>query len=114
MKFIIAGGRDFSNYNLLKESCDLLLLQKVQEVISGDARGADSLGEKWASENKIRTTIFPANWNKYGKSAGYKRNVQMADYADGLIAFWDGNSRGTKHMIDIAKEKGLEVHVISY
>ena len=114
MKFIIAGGRDFDNYELLKNSCNDLILQKVSEVVSGEARGADSLGEKWATENKIRVTLFPANWNKYGKSAGYKRNTQMADYADGLIAFWDGKSKGTKHMIDTATQKGLVVHIVNY
>ena len=55
---------------------------------------------------------FPADWENLGRGAGYVRNVQMAFYADALIAFWDGESRGTKHMIDIAKEKGLMVRVI--
>ena len=114
MKVIVAGGRDFSNYILLKESCDSLIKDKVTEIVSGKAKGADSLGEKWANENNIKIAPFPANWDKHGKSAGYIRNSEMANYGECLIAFWDGKSKGTKNMIDIATNKGLEVHVINY
>ena len=89
------------------------------KIISGTCRGADQLGEKFALDNRIELERFPADWGKFGRRAGYIRNVEMAKYASGfsngiLIAFWDGNSKGTKHMIDIAKKHGLAVHVINY
>ena len=115
MKIIIAGGRNFRDYDKLRESCDNILVnQKDVEIVSGMAAGADTLGERYAQEKGYEVKKFPAQWDLYGKSAGYKRNQQMAEYADGLIAFWDGKSRGTKHMIDIATNKGLKVRVIRY
>lgn len=117
MKIIIAGGRDFDNYEILKEYMDhaisLLGSSKVT-IISGAARGADSLGELYAEENNFDIERFPAEWEKYGKGAGFKRNNQMADHADALIAFWDGESRGTQHMINTAKKKQIQVRVVKY
>jgi hypothetical protein len=117
-KVIIAGSRGFSNYKLLKETCDKYLREKKKThnvvVISGHARGADSLGEKYASDEDLDLEIYPADWKKYGKSAGFMRNEQMANIADAVIAFWNGESHGTKHMIDIAEEKGLNVKVVNY
>lgn len=114
-KVIIAGGRDFNDYTLLKRKCDKLLqYHKDIQIISGKARGADTLGEKYAKDKCLPTILFPANWDKYGKSAGYIRNSEMADYSDALIAFWDGKSKGTQHMIDLARTKGLNVRVINY
>jgi len=115
MKVIIAGGRNFRDYDKLRESCDNILVnQKEVEIVSGTAVGADTLGERYAQEKGYEVKKFPAQWDLYGKSAGYKRNQQMAEYADGLIAFWDGKSKGTKHMIDIANKMGLKVRVIRY
>lgn len=115
MKIIIAGGRMFNDYNKLKESCDNILVnQKDVEIVSGTAAGADKLGERYAQEKGYEVKKFPAQWDLYGKSAGYRRNQEMAEYADGLIAFWDGKSKGTKHMIDIAEKGGLKVRVIRY
>lgn len=114
MKVIIAGGRDFNNYNLLKsEILKLFDITKI-EVVSGGARGADRLGEQLAKEYKLPLNIFPAEWNVFGKSAGYIRNVKMAEYATHLVAFWDGYSRGTEHMINIANEKGLTINIVRY
>jgi glycerophosphoryl diester phosphodiesterase len=113
MRFIIAGGRNFDNYDLLSQTCGQLR-EQITEIVSGKARGADSLGETWGNENNVPIKSFPANWDLYGKRAGYLRNTEMADYADGLIAFWNGESKGTKHMIDTANNKGLEVHIIKY
>lgn len=117
-RIIIAGGRDFTNYTLLKEKVDNIISDKRKThqiyIVSGKARGADSLGEKYANENGLNIMEFPADWGKHGKSAGYKRNLEMAENADALIAFWDGESRGTKHMIDIAKEKNLPTRIIRY
>jgi ABC-type enterochelin transport system substrate-binding protein len=115
MKVIIAGGRNFRDYDKLRESCDNILVnQKEVEIVSGTAAGADTLGERYAQEKGYEVKKFPAQWDLYGKSAGYKRNQQMAEYADGLIAFWDGKSKGTKHMIDIANKMGLKVRVVRY
>ncbi len=113
-RVIIAGGRDFINEGLLATSCNRLLIGSDFEIVSGTARGADRLGEFYAIDRNFPIQRFPADWDKYGKSAGYRRNSEMADYADMLIAFWNGQSRGTKHMIDIATEKGLIVHVVKY
>jgi hypothetical protein len=115
MKVIIAGGRGFDNYNLLSDSCDKILSNQNQvEIVSGTANGADKLGEKYANEKGYPIKQFPADWDKYGKSAGYKRNEEMAKYADALIAFWDGKSKGTKHMIDLARRYELKVRIVYY
>ena len=117
-RVIIAGGRDFDNYVLLKEKCDSILSEKAKQcriiIVSGAAKGADSLGEQYARENGYAIDSRPADWNAHGKSAGFIRNVQMANSADALIAFWDGKSHGTKHMIDAAINKELEVRTIIY
>ena len=117
-KVIIAGSRGFSNYKLLKEKCNEYLREKRKEyniiIISGGARGADTLGEKYAQDEGFSLEVFPANWNKFGKSAGFRRNEQMAEVADALIAFWDGKSHGTKHMIEIMENKKLLVRVGNY
>lgn len=114
-KVIIAGGRDFGDYEALKSACDFMLQNRSDiEIVSGTAGGADRLGERFARERGFLLKEFPAEWVKYGKGAGYKRNAQMADYADALIAFWDQKSRGTRSMIELARNKGLKVKVINY
>lgn len=119
IKVIIAGTRDFNDYAFLKKNVDYFLQginpnNEEIEIVSGNARGADKLGERYAKEHNLPVKLFPANWDKYGKSAGYLRNQEMANYADVLIAFWDEKSKGTKHMIDIAKKQGLTFIVVGY
>lgn len=117
MKIIIAGSRSFDNYSVLEKYCDQVIdsLKGVGIIIvSGTARGADKLGERYAINKGFKIAPFPADWDKFGKSAGYKRNEQMALYSDVLIAFWDGSSKGTKHMIDLAKKHSLKVFVYEY
>lgn len=110
MKTIIAGSRTILNYWEVEKSVkDSGFL--ISEVVCGGANGVDSLGRKWGKNNQIPVKEFLANWNQFGKRAGYLRNEQMAEYADALIAVWDGKSKGTKHMIELAKHKGLEVFV---
>jgi predicted Rossmann fold nucleotide-binding protein DprA/Smf involved in DNA uptake len=116
---IIAGSREFSNYELLKEVCDHVLENKIKDgykitIISGHARGADLLGEQYATQKGFDLKIFPADWDKYGKKAGFKRNEKMAELGNALIAFFaDGaESRGTKHMVKTAREKNLIVREI--
>lgn len=119
VKVIVGGSRSFTDAKLLKEKCDYYLSDAVAknydiEIVSGTAKGADRLGENYALEKGYHIAFFPANWKSFGKRAGYLRNEEMANYADALICFWDGESRGTMHMIDIAKRKGLPVRVVKY
>ena len=115
-KVIIAGSRAFNDYEMLKRHADYLLQNKNGqiEIVSGHAKGADSLGERYAKERGYSLKLFPAKWEAYGKRAGYLRNEEMANYADALIAFWDGESKGTEHMINFATEKGLNVRVRNF
>jgi hypothetical protein len=115
MRVIIAGGRDFNDYDKMVAICDELLHNdKDIVIVSGMANGADKLGERYAKDRGYDVSYYPARWDKYGKSAGYKRNVEMAENGDMLIAFWDGKSKGTKHMIDIASRLNLRVVVNGY
>lgn len=128
LRVIIAGSRDFDDFPKLMNSCIDILheisdqnddLDKIR-IVSGTARGADLLGEQYAKVAGYEVSRFPADWDGLGKRAGYVRNAEMAKYAmaDGnygvLIAFWDGKSKGTKHMIDLAEKKGLEVHIVRF
>lgn len=115
MKIIVAGGRHFNNYQLLKLKLNAIISGVVGvEIVSGGAKGADALGERYAREHNIPLTIIHANWDKYGKAAGPKRNEVMANYADALVVFWDGNSRGTANMIQLAKQYNLPTRIIKY
>ena len=113
MKIIIAGGRNFTDYKKLCKTCDQILQDQTDlEIVSGAYyKGADKLGEKYAAEKGFKLTKFLADWNKLGRAAGPKRNEQMANYADALIAFWDGKSRGTKNMIELAENRGLKINI---
>lgn len=117
-KIIIAGFRGFKDYKFLKEKLDFFLERKAKThkiiIISGTAKGADKLGEKYAKEKGYEIERFPANWDEHGKKAGYIRNSEMADHAHALVAFWDGISKGTKHMIDLAERKELFIRIIYY
>jgi len=110
MKVIIAGSRNITNYDAL---CEMVLRSKldITEVVSGGARGVDRMGEAWAGYYNIPIRIFPADWFRSGKAAGYIRNEEMANYADALIALWDGKSYGTANMINLAKKKDLPVYI---
>ena len=112
MKYIIAGGRDFNNYPALAKA--LNRFTNISEIISGDARGADSLGMLYATARHIPVEHFPAQWNVYGKSAGFIRNAEMGRYADAAICFWDGESRGTQHMINTMRHLQKPVFVFNY
>ena len=125
-KIIIAGGRDFDDYDMLKSEMNTYLFQDRKlspllggwpdeiEVVSGCAKGADALGERYALRNGYLVTYFPANWDQHGRAAGPIRNREMAEYAGTCVVFWDGKSHGSKNMIDTARELGLDTHVVSY
>lgn len=111
MKTIIAGSRTITDYNIVEKAI-LDSRFNITKVISGMAKGVDTLGEKWAHINNIGIHLCPANWNKNGKKAGYMRNVEMADIADALIVIIENNSRGSSHMLTIARERGLLIHEV--
>jgi len=114
-KVIIAGGRDFDKpVSEYKQQVLTLLPDGDIEIVSGTANGADKWGEKLARRCNYSVKKFPAKWNEHGKRAGPIRNREMAEYADHLIAFWDGVSKGTNNMIEEATRLGLKVDVINY
>lgn len=115
-RVIIAGGRDFQDYAYLKQTMDHLLVNITDEitVVCGEARGADLLGKRYAKERGYVVHSYPADWNTYGKAAGFVRNKEMAKNADALVAFWDGKSSGTKHMIETARRYQLKVRIKKY
>lgn len=115
MKLAVVGSRNFSDYELLKHKLDTIhSIKPISFIISGGASGADSLSERWARENGVPTKIFLPDWDRFGKSAGYKRNVQIVCECDSLIAFWDGQSKGTQHSINLAKEKLKPIAIIKF
>ena len=132
IKVIIAGGRDFKDYEHLCKVCDYQLKNQTDvEIVSGKAPGADTLGERYAKERGYEIKEFPAKWgdikdrpdwqigiNKFGKKywklAGLNRNEVMATYSDALIAFWDGESSGTGTMIEFAEKQGLKIKTQNY
>lgn len=113
MKIIIAGSRGF-NYPEYMERELNKFLGRVTEVVSGEAAGADTLGKRWAIQHHIAVKCFPAKWKELGKGAGYARNIEMARYADELVTFWDGKSRGTAHMIRTMEALGKIVWTLPY
>lgn len=120
MKAVVAGGRDFKDYYLLKETLDSFQQEygNITEVVSGTAKGVDKLGEQYANENNIPIKRFVPDWQGLGKKAGHVRNRLMGDYAKEhggmLVAFWDKQSKGTKGMIDYATKIGLKSVVVYY
>jgi hypothetical protein len=110
MRTIIAGSRVILGKNIVREA-HILSGFTVTTVISGGAKGVDRLGEQYAKEIGVPVEVYEPDWEGQGKKAGYLRNQSMALVADALIAIWDGKSKGTKHMIDIATRKGLKVYV---
>jgi hypothetical protein len=114
-RLIVAGSRDFNDYPLLCSKLDYLLQRQPYTIIvSGAARGADSLGERYAREHGLPIDQYPADWVNLGKRAGYVRNEQMAKVANACVCFWDGVSPGTKSMIKLARQYNLDTRVIIY
>jgi len=120
---LVAGSRTFTDYSLLSRKLDKILSNQSDVVIvSGGAHGADTLAEYYAKERGYGLKIFHANWNLYGKSAGYKRNEKMWDYITsvanaehrGCVCFWDGQSKGTAHNFEFAKVNDTPLRVIKF
>lgn len=118
-RLAIIGGRDFSDYPLLCQTMsryftDFGGASLVDEVVSGGAKGADSLGARWAKENGVKLTEFIPDWDKYGKSAGFRRNEDIVAAADTVLAFWDGASKGTGNSLSIAKRLKRPTLIVYY
>lgn len=117
-KLIVAGSRGFKDYDLMLRAVIALmdheLADKKLSIVSGMAQGADQLGVRLANAFGLDLYKFPANWDGFGKKAGFIRNTQMGNFADGLLAFWDGKSNGTKHMVDYMHKLKKPVHLITY
>jgi hypothetical protein len=120
-KVIVAGSRTATGsyiYSLLAQKLDRILRNKSVThdivIVSGTAQGADIMGEQYAKSRSYQVERYPADWDTFGKRAGYLRNEDMALNADALVALWDGNSRGTEHMIKLAKQHNLPTRVLQF
>lgn len=111
MKVIVAGSRTINDYEIVRNALDETRQRglNITAIIDGTARGVDELASRYAVEHGIYNIRVPADWKHYGNGAGIMRNVQMAEIGDVLIAIWDGASRGTKHMIECAKARNMEI-----
>jgi len=114
MKLLIAGSRDITDYQILLDTVKKVpsFFDGVTNIISGKARGADALGERYANRNDLPLLQYPANWDTHGKAAGYIRNKQMVEVADRCLVLWDGSSKGSLHTINLALNKGIPLFVI--
>lgn len=117
-KVIVAGGRTFDDFRLLCSFLDRVLVEKAKThkviIVSGCARGADQLGERYAKERGYGCILMPADWETNGNAAGFIRNAEMAKEGCALVAFFDGSSKGTKGMIDLALRKHLITRICKY
>ena len=117
-KVIIAGSREFKDYDFLKEKMDFLLQRKKEKekivILCGEANGADALGKKYAKERGFAVESYPADWKTHGKAAGPLRNRQMAAAADACVVFWNGFSRGSESMIFEARRANIPLRVFRF
>jgi len=117
VRLAIIGSRDFTDFEFMETEVknSFTNLRDIDIIVSGGARGADRLAERFAEKYEIPTLIFKADWDRHGKKAGYLRNVDIVKNADYVMAFWDGYSKGTKHSIELAQNVfGVPVKVINY
>lgn len=112
-KIAIIGSRTFDDYKLLCKTMEPYK-DKIGTIVSGGANGADTLGERWAKENNKETLIFYPDWDKYGKKAGYLRNHKIVENSDGVIAFWDGKSKGTQHSFSLCERLKIPIKIVQF
>ena len=112
LKIAVVGSRTFDNYQLVEEK--LNGIRKINDfiIITGGAIGVDKLAEHYAKENNVSKVIFSPDKNKHGKDANRKRNTQIVSAADIIVAFWDGVSKGTKAILELAKKSKKEVVIV--
>ena len=113
MKIAVIGSRGFSDVKLLEEKLDTFK-NRIIELISGGAQGADTIAEAWAIVNNIPVTLFKPDWKTYGKAAGIKRNKQIIESCDYCIAFWDGKSKGTASSLKFCKQFNKLFEIVAY
>ena len=102
-KLAVVGSRSITDYSFIKRLLDRKL-DSIECIISGGARGVDTLAERWANENRIPIKVFPADWDRWGKRAGYIRNETIIKECDICLAVWDGQSKGTLHSVTLCKK----------
>ena len=120
--YLVVGSRTFNDYEMMKRELDKLIAEDGEKeitIVSGGARGADSLAEAYADEKGFKKVVMPADWNKYGKKAGYIRNEEMHKYIASktektVIAFWDGVSKGTQHNFGLCARYKNPLKVIRF
>lgn len=117
-KLIVAGGRDFTDVDRIVQEVYGLMVNELKDfditIVQGEARGADKSAKLAAQRLNLKCDSYPADWDKHQKAAGPIRNRQMAEIADGLLAFWDGESKGTADMIRVMRTHGKNVRVSNY
>jgi len=118
IKIAIIGSRTFFDYKNLVEMENFIFskidVDEVDVVVSGGARGADTLGRLWAEAHDIKMVEYHADWDRYGRAAGHIRNKLIIDDADIVFAFWDGKSSGTRHSIRLARESNKVIHIYTF
>ena len=107
MKIAIIGSRNINIEDLTE-----YLPENVTEIVSGGAKGVDTCARKYAEKNKIPLKDFLPDYKRYGRGAPLKRNIEIIEYADMVIAFWDGKSKGTKFVIDNCKKIGKDIEIV--
>ena len=113
MRLGIVGCRDFIDYNRLEKEVSVIRANyKISTIVSGGASGADALAKRYAKVHNLSYKEFKPDWNKYGRSAGPKRNKLIVQASDMIVAFWDYNSKGTASTIRIAKEMKKTIIII--
>lgn len=111
MKIAVIGSRTFKDYTLLKKILDE---ENIDMIVTGGAKGADSLSQHYAKLNGLTVLIFYPNWKEFGKAAGFVRNHKIVEQADKVIAFWDGVSKGTKSSLDIALKQNKPIRIVDF
>jgi len=113
MKLAIIGSRTFNNFDLVEQTItNNFVISSITKIISGGAKGADTLAEQWAAAHDKELQVFNAKWGEYGKSAGFKRNIEIVEAADQVLCFWDGVSAGTASSIELCKKHNKPCTVI--
>ena len=117
IKLAIVGSRTFNSYDEVNTVLSEFISSNdvtVTEIVSGGAKGADALAERYAANHNIPTKIYYADWKKFGRRAGPIRNVDIIKRCDVCVAFWDGESHGTKHDIELCRKKHKLCIIFNY